>query len=332
MASIRKKKQFFFYETIKVQPTYAVSFYRSTNPDRKEKLLPKFNKHRGQVSLKAATKIRNSVNWMYLFSEPKFVYSKAEKSTFVFKLNFITLTLTEAQKHSDDYLKINLLVPFVQWLTKTQGAFMWLWKCESQANGNIHFHITTHQFVHWKSVRAKWNYLLQKNGYVKMFQDGTNDKGDAATQIKAAKNAKQVGSYLAKYIGKSDKWKVKPKNLKYMKLSTHKEKFRCSNVLITSPGSPFKRQINGRLWACSNNIANINCFISQIESDSCNMPTIREEISTIQNGYKKDDFYELAFYPNNSFKELPQTMKKYIEPFKPKNKQQTQFTVESLFG
>src|SRR6185369_3020887 len=209
-----RESKIFFYETVKLCPTYAVWFYRAINHTPNPNKLPALNKHNGEVSNKAKTKIRNAVNWMLLFTERKFIYRKAEKKTFSFLLNFITLTLPTQQKHTDEDLKELLLTPFIQWLTKTQNAFMWLWKAEAQSNGNIHFHITTHQFVHWKSIRSKWNKLLAKNGYCKVFQDGTNDLGNSATQVKAARNANQVGSYLANYIGKKDKLMIKIKTPK----------------------------------------------------------------------------------------------------------------------
>lgn len=332
ISSKKVKEKPAFFETIKIQPTYAVSFYRSTNPKKREKKIPVYNKHNGQVSNKAATKIRNAINWMLLFSQTKFVYSKAEKKTFSFKLNFITLTLPSEQKQSDDYVKKEILVPFIEWMTKTKGAFMWLWKAEAQNNGNIHFHITSHQFIHWRSVRAKWNTLCAKHGYCKVFQDGSNDKGDSATQIKAAKNPETVGAYLAKYISKNDRTKNKAKKPKGLPIYLSQLKSETATNYCYSSYSVLKRPIEGRLWACSNNIASINCFVSQFKNSGLEIDTMREEIISITENTKEDRYYNCFFYENICTGNVPELLKKTVDKLRPKNKQQTSFEVETLLA
>lgn len=269
---------------------------------------------------------------MLLFTDKKFIYSKKENQTFSFYLNFITLTLPSEQKHSDNYIKENMLVPFIQFMTKTHNAFMWLWKAEAQADGNIHFHITSHQFIHWKSVRKKWNSICAKHGYCKVFQDGTNDKGNAATQIKAAKNASQVGGYLANYISKKDKVKFKVKAPKGLpKLLSEIKSDTVSNYLY-GPYTVLKRPIDGRLWACSNNIANISCFVTDFDNSAEDICSTKEAIIEIQEHAKYEEFYTVIMYENLHTGTIPQILADKVKALKPLNNQQTQFTVESFMN
>jgi len=179
------------------------------------------NNQNGIMSKKAQSTFRQCFNWLMLISNLKTVYSNKEKKSFKFRINFITLTLPSEQKHSDNFIKNEMLQPFLRWLSRSHNCNSYIWKAEAQKNGNIHFHITTNKFIHWKSIRSNWNKILSKNGYCKMFQDGSNDKGDSATQIKAVKSLQSIECYMMKYMMKNES---------------------------------DKRKIQGRLWAASKNL------------------------------------------------------------------------------
>lgn len=320
------------YGCLKIAPTYAVSYYRPLtsrfNPSVK---VPLLNRHAGVISDKSATKIRNAVNWMLLLSEYKYVYSVKEEKRFKFKLNFITLTLPSTQVHTDEFIKEKMLTPFIQWLTKTMGCKMWLWKCEAQDNGNIHIHITTHVFVHWMAVRAKWNRLLAKYKYCKVFQDGTNDRGNAATQVKAAKNGKQVGGYLAGYIGKKDLYKHNDIGVVN---DDHVYKD-CLNVRCCSleDGKEYgmKRAIHGRLWACSNNIASISCIYTEYDYD---YEYVCTELDSLEVKEKKFDYYTVLLFDLHEMDVYPPKMQSIIYGYRREFelKEIVNIRVDSLFS
>ena len=56
-------------------------------------------------------------------------------------MKFITLTLSDVQAHTDDSIKEHMLQPFLYWLQRYYNC-SYVWKAETQINGNIHFHIT----------------------------------------------------------------------------------------------------------------------------------------------------------------------------------------------
>lgn len=325
----------FYYPTktvFKIQPTYTVGYKQwLDNYSRSLSRLPLLNKHNGSVSNKSSTKIRNAVNWMLFFSKKKKVYSIKERSTFYFYLNFITLTLPSTQHHSDDFLKENLLVPFLDWMKRTNGNEMYVWKAESQRNGNIHFHITSHVFIHWKSIRKKWNVLLSKHGYCKTYQDGSNDKGDASTQVKAAKNPEQVGGYLAAYIGKDDRLKLKIKTPKLLP-----KFYKCSTFSDTalnydySMSSPLKRPVTGRLWGCSYNLSRISVTIDEEDYGIDEFTDICEDIDTLVESKKSEKYYTLYLYRNLKYKSLPSHVALTIKHSISLSEQKTFYSVDSL--
>jgi len=199
------------------KPTYCtvnqILLNRDELPGSNNNAPPTFTLKNDVQSAKSLCRLKNAVNWMLLFADKKQVKTKIDKTqpfkienikTWSFRLAFITLTLSDLQQHSDEYIKEHLLQPFLYWLQRYYNC-SYVWKAESQINGNIHFHITVDQFVPWKSVRAKWNKILAKHGYCKVFQDGTNDKGDSATQIKAVLHEAKCAKDIANYVAKKDK-------------------------------------------------------------------------------------------------------------------------------
>jgi len=318
---------------LKILPTYTVGYTQPlTAFEYKSKIMPLLNDHAGNISNKAGTKIKNAVNWMFYLSEKKKIYSKKESTTFYFYLNFITLTLPTEQKHSDDFVKEFLLQPFIEWMKRSYQNQMYVWKAESQNNGNIHFHITAHTFIHWQSIRRKWNQILAKHKYCKVFQDGTNDKGNAATQIKAAKNPENVGGYLSNYIGKNDRVKLKirpPKGLP--KFCTTFKKSDSQSNYDYSPLSILKRPIEGRLWGCSYNLSRINVTIDEEENDWDTFSDIYEDVLHITEHTKTDKNFMVYCYRNLKMKTVPTNISYSIQHEVNLKAQQKYYTVESLF-
>ena len=195
--------------TVSHSPTYSViSFKRADGLKENRKPPCAFVSKNEIQSIKSMTRLKNAVNWMLLFADKKRVFSKKDNKSFYFRLAFITLTLPSAQQHSDDVIKEKCLQPFLLWLSRYYNS-LYVWKAESQLNGNIHFHITIDTYVPWKSIRAKWNKLTAKLNYCKVFQDGTNDKGDAATQVKAVLSEKKCANDIGGYMSKKDHVKKK---------------------------------------------------------------------------------------------------------------------------
>lgn len=247
---------------------------------------------------------------MLLFAEKKTVYSKTPYVSkkgdilnyFSFRLSFITLTLSDTQKHSDKHIKDHMLQPFLYWITRYYKA-SYVWKAETQLNGNLHFHITIDTFIHWRSIRAKWNGILAKHGYCKVFQDGTNDKGNAATQIKAIKNEKQTAACIGGYLTKGSieeknhfEWKKKDEQ--------ERQKIISSGYAIScniQNKMHYTRLVEGRLWGCSESLSKINCFIE--ESDIGFKDTEREffKSNKLENlgkkifNEKKEQFKNISF-------------------------------------
>jgi hypothetical protein len=249
-----------------INPTYAVCIPQrsgrggnKTLERVKNEANLKNNQHKGQMSKKATRRITNAVNWLVASAKNKWIFDKTSQKRFTFRVNFITLTLPTLDHGVTDHdFKSVLLHNFINTCRYKYDLKNYVWKVETQANGNIHAHFTTDTFIHWQDIRNVWNRILERNGviakykakheklsfdeYVSMYDpEGAKDieqlrrafrQGCSAswsdpnsTDVHSVYKVKDLASYLAKYMGKSDE---------------------------------DRRAVKGRLWGCSTNLAETN--------------------------------------------------------------------------
>lgn len=244
---------YFFVQTIESDtgkpPTY----------DRHD--LKRFSSRNAVQTDLSVNRMKNALNWLMLFAEKKTIYSKKafidkkgnERHNFSFRLGFITLTLTKPQIQSDEYIKSKMLEPFLRWLRRFH-ACAYVWKAETQLNGNIHFHITIDAFIHYKEVAAKWNMILKRHEYY---------GSEASTQIKAIRNEQGLGGIIGGYLTKGS---IEEKEYD---LQTAKKKI-ADGINMQSGIScnienkmHYTRFVEGRIWGCVEGLSNINCFLDE---------------------------------------------------------------------
>lgn len=243
---------------ISIKPHYAFSYVYRLDNNFKRSTLPRTHLHLTELSKKARIRITTAMQWLIHLSPMNKTWCQVEKRFFRFRLNFITLTLSEAQQHDDNYITHKLLMPFLKWL-KRKGVDMYIWKAEVQDNGNIHYHITTHKYVHWRSVRNKWNNLQHNHGYLKKYFDehGTHDPN--STDIHAVKNDKQIISYMVKYMTKADRYK---KNQQHQCIN-ESHYYHSKNNEVDEHGKKLKRYVESALWSCSQSLSNMRMIITE---------------------------------------------------------------------
>jgi len=159
-------------------------------------------KHKGKISIKARKRIEQAISWLLETTPRKRFFSKARNKHFYFKVNFITLTLASKQVHSDNTIKKELLNQFLTEIRTQFKVKNYLWRAEAQKNGNIHFHILADKYIHYTEVRAKWNRIQEKLGYIERYTDQTGKTDPPSTEIKSIKHVKNLPRYLSKYCTK----------------------------------------------------------------------------------------------------------------------------------
>jgi len=162
------------------------------------------NTPNSHISKKANRRIRQAIDWLLYIAEDKQYYHEKHKRWYSFKVNFITLTLSATQNHSDNEIKRLLLRPFLDYARKTWNLEHYVWRAEPQKNGNIHFHICTSVFIPWSELRNTWNRYQSRLGYIRRFQEKHPGKTPNSTDIHAIKKIKNLAAYLSKYCAKEN--------------------------------------------------------------------------------------------------------------------------------
>lgn len=202
-----------------IRPTYIVSipqYVRTENNarPRNHRSLANLenNNSNGEISKKAESKIKNAVNWLVQSAKLKRVYDKATGKNFYFKINFVTLTIPLQENCPDDkFIKEKIFHPWVVYARKYFGLRNYIWRAETQANGMLHFHVTSDTFMHHAKIRRAWNRLLEKEGLLESFKAKYGHDNPNSTDVHSVKKVKELGAYLAKYFTKEDKDRRKVK-------------------------------------------------------------------------------------------------------------------------
>jgi hypothetical protein len=259
------------------------------------------NSHNGKISKVAERKITQAVNYLtYMCPKKKYYHTPAGGSGNYF-LNFITLTLSSKQIHSDNEIKRNLLEPFLNECRKRYKVANYIWRAERQANGNIHFHILSDRFIWWNDLRNTWNYFQERLGYVSryrlamrsIYKEGfqgfkssqdkrtipqlrsaweqgvrTDWSSPNSTDVHSLKNLVSIRSYVIKYIIKTDE----------------------------------NQPIQGRMWGCSYELTNLTG--AREFADGSLAPDIDKLVGSLMTKIYKGDYYTVIYFTRKILNEL----------------------------
>lgn len=215
----------------------------------KGKIMPISNVHSGTMSYKASSQINDKIDWMLLITKEKQAPQSMFQSEYKWKINMLTVSLPAKQKHTDKFIKSKLLNHFLVILHRMFNVKNYIWRAESQANGNIHFHIITDVFIPYKSARMQWNKVIEKLGYIDDFEKLWKYRDPNSTDIHSIKNVKNLSAYLSKYVSKNSGGVLVPLlHSAFMPpIGFYCQKYKCN----LKKGTRFYRPIFGRLWGCS---------------------------------------------------------------------------------
>lgn len=197
--------------------------------------------HEFNISLNSSRKLRQKIEYLFLYAKPRNIITYNGKKIPSFKVCFLTLTLPSKQIHNSGTIITTVLDDFLQTLRKRLGMKNYVWRLEFQNNGNIHFHICTDTYVDYYFALRHWNKSLNKLGYIdryslemsklsfndyskrfgknykgeyvdrnillKRYQNGVKTKWNKpnTVDVKNAKSKDSIGFYISKYFSKSDK-------------------------------------------------------------------------------------------------------------------------------
>ncbi len=247
----------------------------------------------GLISRKANKRVKEAIDWLVMLSKQKKFKSKKTGKTYTFNINFVTLTLSSKQVHSDQIIKSKLLNQFLIELKRDFKVMNYIWRAEAQKNGNIHFHIVTDKFVPHDWLRESWNRIQNKLGYIDRYHSFMSEfhrkgfkvredllkywnyksqlrayksgqKGNwynpNSTDVHSIRKLRNISAYLSKYCTKNGKTKFVPNGSShnYDCISSGKKnayKIECVKEVIT------ERPILGKLWGLSTSLSKLSSAI-----------------------------------------------------------------------
>jgi len=118
-------------------------------------------------------------------------------------LAFVTLTYPNVTLPTHKECKRNHLNPFLIQLQRRYNNVDYLWRCELQQNGNIHFHILLTKFIAKRWLNEEWYRILRRCG---IYQDALTSEQIhklPSTNVSSCRSSMGVRNYLLKYITKN---------------------------------------------------------------------------------------------------------------------------------
>lgn len=174
---MKKKNDRVYIEYLSVSPTRLTTFGRlepkpvGVNAGLKQARPPEFKGNSGLLSKKAKSRMEKAISYMIAASDEKTIHWRGSSKKTRYKLSFVTLTLSSEQVHDDEVIKKELLDQFLLEVKRKYRVTVYFWRAEKQRNGNIHFHILVNRFIPWYAVRAIWNRIQNKLGYVDRYSN-----------------------------------------------------------------------------------------------------------------------------------------------------------------
>lgn len=270
------------------------------------------NHVKGVLSAGSKKSIKRNVNmWIDCLEAKKFM-SRKNYQWLKSQITFCTLTLPANQFHTDKEIKRELLNRWNIEIKRETNRDTNLWVAEKQDNGNIHFHILYSKFIDWKTIRNKWNRILDDNGYIENYRN--NQKHFHRNGFRLREDLLSVWSaenqYKAYLVGTACNWS-NPNSTDIHSLEKIKNVANYITKYLTKGNE--QKLIEGRLWSCSKN------FLQLLSADFIITHEVEKyiELELLNDKVKKFEGENYSVISGTSLRELrnksPIVYKQYME-------------------
>lgn len=197
----------------------------------------------------------------------RWIFNPVLKRDTLHQLTFVTLTVSNSDNLPGKEAYRKLLGPFLQWLRKTKGVNTYIWKAELQQNGQIHYHLTMPDFIHFQEIRDRWNECQRKAGIIAKYR---------AAQLEFHKDGFQARKHLL------DSWPMEKQKQAYARgmetdwqdpnsTDVHKV-YKIKDVtgyLVKEIAKSCQNAeaIGGKVWDCSANLSAAKYFSVEMKQD-----------------------------------------------------------------
>lgn len=188
----------------------------------------------GKMTQSAVKRIRRVCGIMLMRSPERTVWNPVTNRPIKFRMTFVTLTISQTENVAAPDAYTLGLAPFLRWLRSKKGVSDYIWKCELQQRGQVHYHITTNQFIRHDEIRTEWNEIQKAAGWLNDYNRKYGGWNPNSTDIHSVKKADKIDLYLAKYLSKGNG----------------------------------KEAIKGKVWGCSKTLSGKKYYTTILESET----------------------------------------------------------------
>lgn len=221
----------------------------------------------GKMTEGARKRMVKAVTMMCMATSPKWVFNEVTGQYHFHRLSFVTLTVANSGNMSarEGYQK--LLQHFLQWLRRTKGVKMYIWKAELQERGQLHYHITMPDFIHWKEIRDEWNRIQKDAGLLNDFAEQHGHTDPNSTDVHDVRKVRNMAGYIVKEIAKS-----------------------MQNQDAT----------DGKIWDCSNNLSSAKYFSLVMTADHQSVIEAMRGTKEIRETKDPNGWWSVVYFSDSS--------------------------------
>lgn len=172
-------------------------------------------------------RIARAVDLLMQLSPKRWITNPVTGKRETHTISFITLTIPAKETHieaSEGHKKA--LAPWLLKMKRKVGLNTYIWKAEFQANGQLHYHITTPSWIHYQTIKDEWNNILSGAGLLKQWHIDNPGKMPNSTDVHKVYKLNNIQAYLTKYLSKATQ----------------------------------DKKTTGKIWDCSSNLKGIKHF------------------------------------------------------------------------
>jgi len=198
---------------LQIRSNCVVSYFRNTTPadltpEQREaiRLLMierRKEAYKNKFSDGAKKRVGRAIDLLVQIAKTRYIDNPVTGKKQRHRLSFITLTISQHKNITAKEAYDKGLVHFLQWFRRTMGVRTYVWKCEVQKRGQIHYHITTPNWIHYQKIRDKWNNIQRENNWLDDYYKLKGHYDPNSTDIGEVQHVKDLSGYLKKEFCKA---------------------------------------------------------------------------------------------------------------------------------
>ena len=177
--------------------------FKELQPHKEREPLTVPATYQGYISPGTAKRLRRTIALLVAQAKEKIGVHPHTGKTWKWKINFITTTMSAPQYNvSDREIKNVILAGFLRDMRRKYGLRSYVWRAERQANGRIHFHITSDSWLDYRIIRDVWNFHQSKFHFIADYQSRYPGQQPNSCDVHSVKDVKDLAAYMVKYMTK----------------------------------------------------------------------------------------------------------------------------------